>query len=151
MASSGALNLKTKLESLVRLNVPVAAGEDILEAEWFTRNASGEAVQTTGAVNIAYVTFAGTDRPDSRNTQDDPIEGLGTPVDISTGGVTGIQGDYRADVDNVGYDDGESYSQDDALMTGTDGRLTPQTASNPTKAFVEIPIGSDNRLHYTTA
>ena len=85
MASSGALNLKTKLESLVRLNVPVAAGETIVESEWFTRNASGEAIKTTTPVNIAYVTFAGTDRPDSRDTQDDPIGGLGTPVEISTG------------------------------------------------------------------
>ncbi len=150
MASSGALNLKTKLESLVRLNVPVAAGEDIVESEWFTRNASGEAIKTTTPVNIAYVTFAGTDRPDSRDTQDDPIEGLGTPVEISTGGVTGIQGDYRADVSNVGFDDGQSYTQDAALMV-TSGKLTPQTASNPTKAFVEIPVGADNRLFFTTA
>lgn len=150
MASSGALFLKTKLEGLVRLNLPVAAGESIEEGEWFTRNAGGEAVKTTGPVNIAYVTFAGTDRPDSRNTQDDPIEGLGSPVEISTGGVTGLQGDYRADVSNVGFDDGESYTQDDALMV-TSGKLTPQTAANPTKAFVEIAVGADNRLHFTTA
>ncbi len=150
MASSGALFLKTKLEGLVRLNLPVAAGESIVEGEWFTRNATGEAVKTTTPVNVAYVTFAGTDRPDSRNTQDDPIEGLGTPVEISTGGVTGLQGDYRADVSNVGFDDGETYVQDAALMV-TNGKLTPQTSTNPTKAFVEIAVGADNRLNFTTA
>ncbi len=150
MASSGALNLKTKLESLVRLTVPVAAGETIVEGEWFTRNASGEAILTVGPVNVAYVTFAGTDRPDSRDVQDDPIEGLGTPVEISTGGVTGLQGDYRADVSNVGFDDGQSYVQDGALMV-TSGKLTPQTSTNPTKAFIEVAVGADNRLFFTTA
>ena len=150
MASSGALFLKTKLAGLVRLNLPVATGESIVEGEWFTRNAAGEAIQTVGPVNVAYVTFAGTDRPDSRNTQDDPINGLGTPVEISTGGVTGLQGDYRADVSNAGFDDGQAYTQDDALMV-TSGKLTPQTSTNPTKAFVEIAVGADNRLHFTTA
>ncbi len=152
MASSGALNLRSKLEMIERFNRPVATGETIIESEWFTQNASGEAVRVSSAsgVQLAFVTFAGTDRPDSSNTQEDPIEGLGSPTEISTGGVTGLRGDYRADVNNVGFDDGQSFTQDQALQTNANGRLTPQTGSNPIVAFVELPISADNRLFYQT-
>lgn len=150
MASSGALNLLTKLEMLERFNLPVASGETIVEGEWFTQNASGEAIRTTGPIQLAFVTFAGTDRPDSTGTQSDPILGTGTPVEISLGGVTGIRGDYRADVSNAGFDDGQSYSQDDPLMTDSNGLLTPQTSTNPIVAFVEKPVTADNRLPFQT-
>ena len=30
------------------------------------------------------------------------------------------------------------------------GRLTPQTASKPTVAFVESAVGTDNRLNFAT-
>jgi hypothetical protein len=149
MADSGAVNLKTKLEALERYTRPVANGETVVIGEWATLNSSGEFVKTTGPVRLAYLVWSGTVQPSARNVQKDPIFGDATETEISTGGVTVLRGIYRADVSNVGFDDGESYNQDDALMV-TSGKLTPQTASNPTVAFVELAVGADNRLNFAT-
>ncbi len=149
MADSGAVKLKTKLDVLERYNRPVASGETLVIGEWATLNASGEFVKTTGPVRLAYLVWSGTVQPSSRNTQTDPIFGDSTETQISTGGIAVLRGIYRASVSNVGFDDGETYTQDAALMV-TSGKLTPQTASNPTVAFVELAVGSDNRLNFAT-
>lgn len=151
MADSGALNLKTKLDMLERFNVPIASGEDVVEGEWFALNSSGEASKTLADdVQLAFLCFAGTDRPDSLNTQSDPFEGQGSPVDISTGGVTGIRGDYRADVDDTGFVSGSApFTADEPLRVET-GQLDSLTASEPVVAFVEQPVNTEGRLAFQT-
>jgi hypothetical protein len=151
MADSGALNLKTKLDMLERFNVPIATGEDVVEGEWFGLNAQGEASKTAATdIQLAFLAFAGTDRPDSRNTQSDPITGVGTPVEISTGGVTGIRGDYRADVDATGFVVASGPFTADEPLRVNGGQLDSLTASEPVVAFVEQPVSPDNRLAFQT-
>lgn len=149
MADSGAVKLKTKLDVLERYNRAVASGETLVIGEWATLNSSGEFVKTTGPVRLAYLVWSGTIQPSARNVQSDPIFGDSTETQISTGGIAVLRGIYRASVSNIGFDDGETYNQDAALMV-TSGKLTPQTASNPTVAFVELAVGSDNRLNFAT-
>ncbi len=151
MAQSGALILKTKLDMLERFNVPIATGEDVVEGEWFGLNASGEASKTAATdIQLAFLCFAGTDRPDSENIQSDPISGLGVDVEISTGGVTGIRGDYRADVSVTGFVSASGpFTADEALRVNN-GQLDSLTASEPIVAFVEQPVTAGNRLAFQT-
>ena len=149
MADSGALRLLTKLDMLERFNVPIATGELVVEGEWFALNSSGQATKTGATdVQLAFLCFAGTDRPDSTNTQSDPIEGLGTPVTISTGGVTGLRGDYRALVDGTGFTGGP-FTADQALRVNG-GVLAALSAAEPTVAFVEQPVNAAGDLAFQT-
>ena len=147
MAQSGALKLKTKLSMLERFNAVVASGSTIIEANWFALNASGEAALATD-LQLAFVCFAGTDRPDSQGVLDDPIFGLAGSTTISLGGVTGIRGDYRANVDSTGFDSGGTFSADEALRVNA-GLLSELTGSEPIVAFAENPV-ADGRLSYHT-
>ena len=137
-------------DAVTRYSFPLASGEVIKEGQWFTLDASGDAVLTGSTPNgVMFLNFMDTTHPSVSDTQTDNIGTGATPVQIATGGVVGLVGKFRANVDNNGYDDGETFNQFDPL-TSKLGKLVPQAGVEPIIAFVYTAIGADARLHFIT-
>ena len=150
MASNGAVDLKTKLDNIERLTKPVKAGETIPTGTWAVLDANDEFVAVTTKTANAMLAWSGTEQVSSRNTQGDPIFGDTTETPISTGGVTALHGKYRATVDNTGFDDTKVYTLGLGL-TCENGKLTPDTGSDPVVAYVMQTVGADNKLQFRAA
>ena len=141
MANQVNVNITSPLALVFRKAVPLKSGQTILNGQWFNLDASGEA-QLVGATptNIAYLSFIDSDRPSVQGTLP-----YGNPV--SLGGMTGLIGPIEGSVDNDGYDDGQTYNQDDPL-TVKNGKLTPAGAGEPVFAYVKQAIGADALLYF---
>ena len=142
MAKDVNLNLTSPLSIVFRKTVPLAASQTIKQGQWFELDTAGDAVLSHASAikKVAYIAFNRSDRPDVEGTLPD-----GTTT-VSLGGMTGIMGPIEGTVTTDGYDDGQSYSKDDAL-TIKSGKLTPAAAGNPVYAIVKVAIGADTLLH----
>ena len=155
MSNNKALEVNIpNFEAAQRYSYALAASETIGLGQWFTLNAAGEAIISPAdpiGINLLYLNWQDSADPSVSSPQGDNFFGNTPAVTIATGGVVGFLGKFRCTVDNTGYDDGETYAQNDPL-TVIDGLLTPQTgATQPIVAYVEIVIGADARLHFVLA
>jgi len=152
MSNNRALEVNIPNWSAVhRYKYALAAGQTIGVGQWFELNASNEAILSDGTTpkNLQFLNWEDSSNPSVSSIQTDNFVSGATPANIATGGIVALVGKFKANVDNTGYDDGQSYSLNDALTT-KNGKLTP-AGTDPVVAYVEKPIGADGRLHFITA
>jgi len=141
MANINNFEVTSPLSMLFRKAIPIKAGEVIKQGQWFNIDAAGEAVLSGGTPgSVSFLAFIDSQRPDVKGTLPDGNE-------VSLGGMAGLIGSLEGYVNNVGYDDAQTYNAG-AALTVKSGKLTPAAAGEFVFGYVEKAIGPDALLHY---